>query len=72
MSYEKIDQVEVSEIHLLDTEFNSSTLLIEEIINLEVKNLESSTVKITLIVSFADLNYDPQEVLNNFLECKSQ
>ncbi|CAG8807631.1 11712_t:CDS:1, partial [Racocetra fulgida] len=71
MSYEEMDQVEVSEINSLDAEVNSSTLLlIEEIINLEVKNLESSTIKMTPMVSSADLDYDPQEVLNNFLECE--
>ncbi|CAG8574520.1 19710_t:CDS:2 [Racocetra fulgida] len=73
MSYEEMDQVEVSEINSLDAEVNSSTsLLIEEIINLEVENLESSTVKTTLMVSSADLDYDLQEVLNNFLECESR
>ncbi|CAG8726743.1 13127_t:CDS:1, partial [Racocetra fulgida] len=59
MSYVETDQVEVSKINSLDAEVNSFTsLLIKEIINLEVENLESSTVKMTPIVSSADLDYD--------------
>ncbi|CAG8768055.1 3995_t:CDS:1, partial [Cetraspora pellucida] len=52
ISYKKADQVEISEIDLLDnvTSSSSALLLIKEIINLKVKNLESSSVKITLIV----------------------
>ncbi|CAG8855715.1 21037_t:CDS:2, partial [Gigaspora margarita] len=71
--YEEVDQVEISEIVSLDNAASSSSilLLIEEIINLEVENLESS-VKMTPIVFSADLDYDPQEVLNNFLEHESR
>ncbi|CAG8839613.1 35366_t:CDS:2, partial [Gigaspora margarita] len=71
--YEEADQVEISEIVSLDNVASSSStlLLIEEIINLEVENLESS-VKMTPMVFSADLDYDPQEVLNNFLERESQ
>ncbi|CAG8820500.1 40750_t:CDS:2, partial [Gigaspora margarita] len=68
ISYEEADQVEISIIDSLDNVASSSStlLLIEEIINLEVENLESSSVKMTLMVFSADLDYDLQEVLNNF------
>ncbi|CAG8713095.1 21344_t:CDS:1, partial [Racocetra persica] len=74
ISYEEADQVEISKVDLLDNAVSSSStsLLIKKIINLEVKNLESSSIKTIPIVLSANLDYDLQEVLNNFLEYESQ
>ncbi|CAG8635706.1 12266_t:CDS:2 [Cetraspora pellucida] len=51
----------------------STILLIEDIIDLEIeKNLKSFLIRIAQDVLPEDLNYNPYDVLNNFLECEKQ
>ncbi|CAG8453719.1 6330_t:CDS:2 [Cetraspora pellucida] len=68
------DQISVNDETSLDniTSNYSTTLLIEEIIDLGIENLESSVVEMAHTVLAADLDYDPCDVLNNFLECEKQ
>ncbi|CAG8694027.1 634_t:CDS:1, partial [Cetraspora pellucida] len=60
LSYEE-NQISVNDETLLDnmTSNYSTTLLIEEIIDLEIENSESSVVKMAHTVLLADLDYDP-------------
>ncbi|CAG8806188.1 7419_t:CDS:1, partial [Cetraspora pellucida] len=71
--YEK-DQISVNNEISLDniTSDYSTTLLIEEIIDLGIKNSESSVVETAYTISPTDLDYDPYDVLNNFLKHEKQ
>ncbi|CAG8679260.1 13455_t:CDS:1, partial [Ambispora gerdemannii] len=65
MNYEE-DQIRVSEESLLDNIILDypTTLLIEEIIDLTAEeNLEFS-IEIVQVISSADLDYDPHDILN--------
>ncbi|CAG8730997.1 41909_t:CDS:2 [Gigaspora margarita] len=62
-----------NEILLEDMSNNSITLSIEEIFDLETEeNSESFVAKTVQADFFDDLNYDPYDVLNNFLEHENQ
>ncbi|CAG8830721.1 1938_t:CDS:1, partial [Gigaspora margarita] len=58
----------------LENLFNDSTiLLIEEVFDLETKENSESFVINTIQANFLDnLDYDPCDVLDNFLECEKQ
>ncbi|CAG8836398.1 16742_t:CDS:1, partial [Gigaspora margarita] len=71
MSYEE-DQTRVDDETSSDTFNSSTTLLINEIVDLEIKNSESPVAKTAQAVLSEDLDYDPSEVLNSFLEHKKQ
>ena len=63
------DQIRVNEENLLDVISNRSTiLLIEEIVDLTAERNSKSSARTTQIISPANLDYDPQDVLNSFLE----
>ncbi|CAG8723540.1 2211_t:CDS:1, partial [Cetraspora pellucida] len=68
------DQISINNKISLDNMISdySTTLLIEKIIDLEIENSESSVVEMAYTVSPTDLDYDPCDVLNNFLEYKKQ
>ncbi|CAG8838958.1 29904_t:CDS:1, partial [Gigaspora margarita] len=75
MSY-KDNQLEVSETNLLNNDHiisnNSTSLLIKEIVDLRIKEgLESSSMETAQAIS-SNLDYDPLDILNSFLECKKQ
>ncbi|CAG8699122.1 2766_t:CDS:2, partial [Acaulospora morrowiae] len=65
------DQTRVSEENSLDNTISdcSATLLIKEIIDLTAEENSLETVQ---IISPADLDYNPYDVLNSFLERESQ
>ncbi|CAG8823404.1 21465_t:CDS:1, partial [Gigaspora rosea] len=70
------NQLEVSETNLLDNDHiisnNSISLLIEEIVDLRIEEgLESSSMEIAQAIS-SNLDYDPLDVLNSFLEREKQ
>ncbi|CAG8791505.1 10658_t:CDS:1, partial [Racocetra fulgida] len=50
----------------------STTLLIEVIIDLTAENNSRPSVKTAQAVTSADLDYDPHDILNHFLEQENQ
>ncbi|CAG8618966.1 2125_t:CDS:1, partial [Cetraspora pellucida] len=69
MSYEE-NHIDDDDEPLSDT---SNTLLINEIIDLEIeKNLEPLTEETSQAVLPEDLDYNPCDVLNRFLEREKQ
>ncbi|CAG8814060.1 36292_t:CDS:2, partial [Gigaspora margarita] len=75
MSY-KDNQLEVSETNLLDNDNiisnNLISLLIEEIVDLRIEEgLESSSMETAQAIS-SNLDYDPLDILNSFLEREKQ
>jgi len=73
MSYDE-DQIRTNSENSLDNEMTdySTTLVIEEIVDLTTeKNLKSS-LETAQVISSTDLDYDPHDILNNFLECENQ
>ncbi|CAG8706351.1 1063_t:CDS:2 [Gigaspora rosea] len=71
ISYEK-DQTRVDDETSSDTSNGSTTLLINEIVDLEIENSESPVAETAQSVLSEDLDYDPSEVLNSFLERERQ
>ncbi|CAG8744948.1 16843_t:CDS:2, partial [Gigaspora margarita] len=72
----KLSCLDKDETNLLDNDNiisnNSTLLLIEEIVNLRIEEgLESSSVETAQAIS-SNLDYDPLDVLNSFLERKKQ
>ncbi|CAG8511066.1 32422_t:CDS:2, partial [Racocetra persica] len=71
MSYEE-DQIRDDETSS-DTSNSSTTLLINEIVDLEIEeHLESSVAEMAQAVLSEDLDYNFSDVLNSFLECEKQ
>ncbi|CAG8669659.1 3979_t:CDS:1, partial [Racocetra fulgida] len=71
----KEDQADANNESSLEktTSNDSTTLLIGEIFNLETEeNSESSAVETAQADSLDNLDYDPCDVLNNFLEHEKQ
>ncbi|CAG8598472.1 13434_t:CDS:2, partial [Cetraspora pellucida] len=68
--HEKDDQIRVSSENSLDSVvFNhSTTLLIEDIVDLTVENNSEHLTKMAQTISSADLDYNPLDVLHDFLE----
>ncbi|CAG8732961.1 9747_t:CDS:1, partial [Cetraspora pellucida] len=74
ISYEE-DQISINNEISLDniTSNYSTTLLIEDIINLRIEeNSESSSVRTAQDVLSNDLDYDPCDILDHFLEHEKQ
>ncbi|CAG8837021.1 29199_t:CDS:1, partial [Racocetra persica] len=71
MSYEE-DQIRDDETSL-DTSNSSTTLLINEIVDLEIEEYSKSPVaEMVQAVLSEDLDYDLSDILNSFLEHEKQ
>ncbi|CAG8650253.1 9087_t:CDS:1, partial [Racocetra fulgida] len=64
------DQIRVSSENSLDNivSDHSTTLLIEDIVDLTAGNNSECSTRTAQTISSADLDYDPLDVLNSFLE----
>ncbi|CAG8768544.1 4437_t:CDS:2, partial [Dentiscutata erythropus] len=72
ISYEE-NQISDDETLLNISDYSTTTtLLINEVINLDEENSESSIAEPFQAILLKDLDYDPCNVLNGFLECEKQ